>query len=137
FLLSGPDIAFWLALGLILVANSLYEAKYGRDRSGWRRSWSVLSSAPLALRTAGTFALISVLWSLWSSPSLSAWLALWPAAGVGGDARQACLPGLLVAGVAVEESAWRWLRQRDSAGRGHTRPAFLRVAGVTGASILL
>ena len=38
-LLLPQDILFWTFLGILVVANSLYEMKYGRKRSlGGRRS---------------------------------------------------------------------------------------------------
>jgi hypothetical protein len=81
FLLSLVDVLFWAILGLLVVANSLYEVKYGRKRVLGKRSWTFRSIVPLALRTAGTFSVICVLWSLWTSDSLSTWFSLWSIKG--------------------------------------------------------
>lgn len=79
---SLQDAGFWAILALLVVANALYEAKHGRQRSlGGQRAFRWGSSLGLVLRTLGTFSVICVLWSLWTCESLSAWLALWPALG--------------------------------------------------------
>jgi D-alanyl-lipoteichoic acid acyltransferase DltB (MBOAT superfamily) len=78
-LLVWQDVLFWTILGLLVVANSLYEIKHGRRRSlgtpvrNWR---SVLVTA---LKTCATFWAIAVLWSFWTADSLSDWLSLWQA----------------------------------------------------------
>ena len=69
---SWTDTIFWTILGALVVANVIYEAQHKRPRTspGWR------SRAFLAMRTAGTFATITFLWSLWTSPTLSSWVYL-------------------------------------------------------------
>jgi D-alanyl-lipoteichoic acid acyltransferase DltB (MBOAT superfamily) len=81
FLLTATDVLFWTILGALMVANTLYEAKFGRKRTLGK---AVVTSKDLALRglrTAGTFATIIVLWSLWTSPSVAEWFALFSFAG--------------------------------------------------------
>ena len=51
--------------------------KHGRQRKLASSTWSVRSAAGLMLRTGGTFVCISLLWSLWSTPELSTWIAMW------------------------------------------------------------
>jgi D-alanyl-lipoteichoic acid acyltransferase DltB (MBOAT superfamily) len=65
---SVPDALFWGVLGVLVLVGVQLDA---------RRSRSL--SQPLALRaaqTVGTFATIALLWSLWSSPSVTAWLGM-------------------------------------------------------------
>ena len=72
FSLSWTDTIFWGVLGLLVIANVVYESQHKARRtapSWWDRGF-------LALRTAGTFATIVILWSLWSSPTISSWLYL-------------------------------------------------------------
>ena len=77
-LLLPQDILFWVCLGILVVANSLYEMKYGRKRSlGAKFSWR--SVGAMTLKGYATFWLICVLWSLWNSESLDAWFVLWRA----------------------------------------------------------
>jgi hypothetical protein len=83
---SKPDALFWGILGLLVLINVQLDARRSRNRGAGRiksRATAVaarrLELGPLAwrgLKTAGTFTTVAVLWSLWSSPSLSAWLDL-------------------------------------------------------------
>ncbi len=76
FLLTGPDMLFWFILACLVVVNTLYEARRGRKRTLGQRSMTVRDIAALALGTAGTFTVMAVLWSLWSSDSIRDWIAL-------------------------------------------------------------
>jgi hypothetical protein len=76
FLLTAPDMLFWFILACLVVANTLYEVRRGRKRTLGQRSMTVGNIAALALRTAGTFTVMAVLWSLWSSDSIRDWIAL-------------------------------------------------------------
>jgi len=74
---SWPDVLFWFILAILVLVNSLWEMKRGRQRKLASGTYSVRSAFGLTLRTAGTFACISLLWSLWSSASVSEWVGLW------------------------------------------------------------
>jgi D-alanyl-lipoteichoic acid acyltransferase DltB (MBOAT superfamily) len=80
-LLVWQDVLFWVILGLVVVANSLYEIRYGRDRSLGKSVQTWRSLSILTLKTFATFWFICVLWSFWTAESLSAWLSLWSALG--------------------------------------------------------
>lgn len=82
-LLSWPDVIFWAILAVLLVANSLHEAKRGRKRSLGGGLPSMQESARHGLAVAGTFTTICVLWSLWSSHTVGDWLHLWGQARLG------------------------------------------------------
>jgi hypothetical protein len=70
---TWPDTCFWFVLGLLVLANSLWELKRGRLRKLTSSAYSLRETLGLAVRTATTFMIISLLWSLWSTPSLSLW----------------------------------------------------------------
>ena len=76
------DILFWAILGLLVVVNSLWEMKHGRERKLGKASWTWRASATLTLKTIATFSFICVLWSFWMTESIAAWLSLWSAVGV-------------------------------------------------------
>jgi hypothetical protein len=76
FLLTAPDMLFWFILACLVVVNTLYEARRGRKRTLGQSSLSVGDIAALALRTAATFTVMAILWSLWSSDSIRDWIAL-------------------------------------------------------------
>lgn len=81
---SLPDALFWGILGLLVLVNVQVDAR----RSRVKRPAGAAASGSSALafrvaRTAGTFAAITLLWSLWSSPSVGAWLSMLQR-GIGG-----------------------------------------------------
>ena len=76
FLFTEPDMLFWLVLACLVVINTLHEARRGRKRNLGQRSMTIGDIASLALRTAGTYTLMAVLWGLWSSDSIRDWIAL-------------------------------------------------------------
>jgi len=69
---SWTDTIFWLLLGALVITNVIYESrpKARRTSSTWRHR------GLLAMRIFGTFAVITVLWSLWTSPTFSSWIYL-------------------------------------------------------------
>ena len=70
-----PDALFWGILGVLVLINVQLDARRGARRAGGA-SRSPLSLAIRAARIVGTFATIALLWSLWSSPSVGAWVDL-------------------------------------------------------------
>ncbi len=76
FLLTTPDMLFWFILACLVIVNTLYESRRGRKRTLGQHSLTIGDIAALALRTSGTFTVMAVLWSLWSSDSIRDWIAL-------------------------------------------------------------
>lgn len=72
YTLTWPDTIFWGILGILVVANVFYDSlhKHQQKDSSWQ------ARAIHAAQVLGTFVVITTLWSLWSSPSLSAWIYL-------------------------------------------------------------
>ena len=72
---SVTDALFWGILGVLVLINVQLDAR----RSGRRTDGSpaTLTGRILRmLRVAGTLATVTLLWSLWSSPSIASWIAL-------------------------------------------------------------
>ncbi|MGQ0719937.1 MAG: SGNH/GDSL hydrolase family protein [Candidatus Eiseniibacteriota bacterium] len=137
FPVTAPDILFWSLLGLLVVVNSLHEAAHGRRRSLTAAAWSLRDSFLLALRTLGIFALVCVLWSVWTAGSLAAWLALWGSASedpLGGTGPVAAVVVLLLAGGTLA----RWLAGRVPAPRvSGDKLLFWRSAAATSFALVL
>lgn len=131
------DALFWGLLGILVIADQLREAvrparrlAAGRQTPGQRLSHG--------LRVARTFLLLTTLWSLWSTDSVSQWLDLWRRA-----------PGLaptLVALYLVLSGLATWLETRGANGPRSPRLSpssptpwapVPRAAGVTGALLAL
>ena len=74
-LIELNDVIFWTVLALLVLVNSLYETRHGRARILTRtRTWR--ESAGLVFRTIGTFCVICVLWSFWTSESVADWVLM-------------------------------------------------------------
>jgi D-alanyl-lipoteichoic acid acyltransferase DltB (MBOAT superfamily) len=70
-----PDAMFWGILGILVLVNVQLEARRARHRrTGPGETAPRL--ALRALRVAGTFTTIALLWSLWSSPSVGSWVVM-------------------------------------------------------------
>jgi D-alanyl-lipoteichoic acid acyltransferase DltB (MBOAT superfamily) len=128
FLLVWQDVLFWAILGALVVINSLWEAKHGRERrlAGSSRSWRNMLS--LTLATFGTFTFICLLWSFWTSESIAAWLSLWSAVGSAFTADIGVIPGVALAAVLASAAgsvsgAGRGNGKAPPANRSSWRPA--------------
>jgi len=76
-----PDALFWGILGALVLVNVQFDARGGPARARSRKApagaaWNPAKLGTRAIKVACTFTVISLLWSLWSSPSLSAWIDL-------------------------------------------------------------
>lgn len=89
------DILFWTLLGVLVVINSLWEARRGRERSLGKPAWSFRSLSLLSLKIAGMFAFICVLWSFWTCESIGEWLSLWKVIGAQVTSNAGSAPFLL------------------------------------------
>ncbi len=78
-LLVLQDVLFWAILGILVVFNALYEIHYGRSRRLGKTKQTWQNLAILTLKGFVTFWFICVLWSFWTSETLSAWFSLWSA----------------------------------------------------------
>jgi len=77
FKVQGKDLIYFSTLGLLLVLNSvvgLLPKKAAAPRSKMQEAFRV------ALRTAGTFSVMTVLWSVWTCDTFQQWLDIWKVA---------------------------------------------------------
>jgi alginate O-acetyltransferase complex protein AlgI len=72
FSLGWQDTFFWGILGILVIISVLFESR--RKRRRMDSSWHM--QALHAAQVLGTFALVTTLWSLWSSPSVNSWIFL-------------------------------------------------------------
>ncbi len=76
---SVPDALFWGILGLLVMANVQLDLRAPRTRTLKKAREARPTPRALAVRslkTAGTLLTITLLWSLWSSPSVGDWVAM-------------------------------------------------------------
>ncbi len=69
WLFSTTDIAFWVVIGLLLVANTLREQRRGRARQLTAQAPASAHAWRDAMQTAGMFTVMAVLWGVWTSPT--------------------------------------------------------------------
>jgi D-alanyl-lipoteichoic acid acyltransferase DltB (MBOAT superfamily) len=140
FSVSAPDILFWTLFGLLVVINTLYEAKHGRKREIGKHAQTWGDIASLGLRIAGTFCAICLLWSLWVSTSVSEWLSLWSVPGITWKDVSVLGPALIGAAVlALWAGATSRAERASSPGmpvRGGVQPSFFSSAALTASFIL-
>ncbi len=125
-LLVWQDVLFWAILGVLVVFNSLYEIKHGRKRTLGKEERTWRDVVKLVLKTYATFWFITVLWSFWTSETLSDWFSLWAALGGPYDAKFLLFPLLVLVVIAIgsiprasirnvratQQSQVDWMRQR-------------------------
>jgi hypothetical protein len=97
FLLAWNDVLFWTLLAVLVVVNAVREWRRGRQRRLTDRALPWRDTLRAAAATVGMFCTICVLWSLWSTESLTTWLSLWSAAAVPPTPNQAWRMALLLA----------------------------------------
>jgi D-alanyl-lipoteichoic acid acyltransferase DltB (MBOAT superfamily) len=73
FPLPLRDIAFWGVLAALVTVNSVWEAKKGRKRTLGAKKVNPREVVVNGLKAAGTFLVICVLWSVWTSRSMDEW----------------------------------------------------------------
>jgi alginate O-acetyltransferase complex protein AlgI len=76
-----PDALFWGILGALVMVNVQLDARNGAARNRSRHihaqtGWRSAELGIRAIKIMATFTAVALLWSLWSSPSLSDWFAL-------------------------------------------------------------
>ncbi len=76
FLITLQDIIFWLVLGVLVTLSVWNESRSKKKPVAKTGLDSVRLAALLAAKTVFTFLTITLLWSLWTSDSVSAWLAM-------------------------------------------------------------
>ena len=136
FPITVTDAVFWSILAALLMASTLYEARYGRLRTIAARVWTPRLLAVQGLKIGGTIGLLSVLWSLWMSPSFGEWLALWSVDRVATlphlPSPQVWLVGILLTGVSVLPGS-RWTTSFTMPTREWS---FARSVAISAASII-
>jgi D-alanyl-lipoteichoic acid acyltransferase DltB (MBOAT superfamily) len=130
FPLEWQDVLFWGILCILVVFGSLGElARPQKRKLGRRPAWSLR----LALRRMGTFTVLCVLWSLWSSESLVDWVVMWTVAENVTGRDLWTLAAIVAAGLLIAGRDWS-VREADNrtALPFYRQPAFQSAAILAG-----
>ncbi len=111
FLLTATDVLFWTILGLLVVVNSVWEAKRGRRRSLGEQKWSAIRAVIHGLKVLAMFVTLTILWTFWSSPNLGVFGSLVAAASHSPAYEWAQLALILVSMLAIGVAV-QYLRSR-------------------------
>lgn len=136
-LLEWHDALFWAILAVLVVGNSLYEARHGRDRALARRTRSFAAMSAQAFSVIGTFITICLLWSMWSSDSLSQWMSMWATTGWAWLGFAILIPSLYAASFWLNNLARRQPPLPEAPTRAPRHPGFWRMAVTTSLGIVL
>jgi hypothetical protein len=137
FLLTAPDMLFWFILASLVVVNTLYDAKRGRKRTLGQQSASGQEIAGMALRSAGTFSIMAILWSLWSSASITDWISMLSVVKLTWQNIAMLLITFLLIAALFGLKIWSDTRTGSKAGRTAKQPDFFRSAAATAGPILV
>lgn len=96
FSLTTQDTVFWGSLAVLVAVNAAWEMRRSYRR-GLRRKANAGALITRSVGTILTFAMLSLLWSIWSSESWTVWLRLWQHA----DATWAMWTGFMLLGVGI------------------------------------
>ena len=136
-LLVWQDVLFWAILGGLVVINSLWEAKHGRERRIGKAPRTWRSLALLALGTFGTFSFTCLLWSFWTSESIEAWLSLWTAVAGAFTADLSTVPGIVIAAVLASTAGRNASGGGKSQNTKHRGVPWIRPAILTTVSLIV
>ncbi len=137
YLLSAPDVLFWTFFGLLVLANSLYEARRGRKRKLGKTSWNFRETVVLSLQALGVFVTITLLWSLWTSPTVADFFGLWAVVSNPLDSLLDLWPLLLVVAAIFAAKFWFSWAGEENPNRLQETSYFFRDSALTGAAILI
>ncbi len=139
FPITWPDALFWGILGVLVAANSVWESKRPKKRAVPSGEWSLPHATRYSLRVLGMFVLITTLWTLWSSESVSDFVGLIVTATQDSVANWALFILILAALVAVGVLAQYLIHRGWELTVTGSAPSFARSAAYTlvGAVVVL
>ncbi|MDZ4701006.1 MAG: hypothetical protein SH809_14960 [Rhodothermales bacterium] len=138
FPLTVVDGVYWAVLGVLVAANSVWEAKKGKKgKALGAKAWDLGAKARLALQTVATFAFLGLMWSFWSSESAGEWWSVMKQAG-NSPASEFGLVVLALLGLTVLLLLYFYLEHRGwSFVFDERKTSFTKTAVFTGVGIVL
>lgn len=77
FPLATCDILFWMTFGITVMLNSMYQERYGQNKTiDTSETWQLKSALLQIIKTIGIFLFMCTIWMMWSSSSITEWLYL-------------------------------------------------------------
>jgi D-alanyl-lipoteichoic acid acyltransferase DltB (MBOAT superfamily) len=130
-LLAPQDVLFWAILAVLVVINGLIELRRGPKRtlSGADHNWRRLLSR--AARTYATFWVICIIWSFWTTESVTSWLSMWSVLRGGYTIKVLLFPSLMLAVIVLGTFESHMPRGKGAVRlQSHTRDLAVTVASM-------
>lgn len=136
FLLTPQDLLFWLILTVLILINMLYEARRGRERALGHRELTFGGTLGLAVRTAGIFTIMAILWALWGGDSIQDWISLLSVVRITLGDISVLVVAFLGLTAVMAAAIWVSARGGTTLTTGQKRPPLARTLAATGAPLL-
>ena len=136
FPLTTVDGVYWMVLGVLVAINSVWETKAGKKKRLSVQGFDARAVLKLTLKTVVTFVFLALMWSFWSSESVSEW---WSVMGASGGSGAMAWVWILVglAGLFVVLVGKEWLESKGlHVFFDERKMSFQSVAGRTSAMAL-
>jgi lysophospholipase L1-like esterase len=130
FPLLIQDAVFWTFLGVAVAINALIEYKSGRVRASKGHQWNAWAAFILSLKTVAMFCVMSLLWSFWTSSSVTEWVAIMNIGFRSSDGEKLVLVGIIGTAIVIG-TLWQILMRRSWVLSAEQQPPFLRAAAST------
>lgn len=137
FPFSIPDGFFWGSLGALMTVNAMYESRRGRRRRLVQRVSTGRELLVLTGKSFGVFVVMTVLWSIWISPSLGAWYDVVRGAAFRWDELVLWLLALFVVLALARVVAERWDLLVEGKGASGPTAGYVRMVLPTAIVVLL
>jgi hypothetical protein len=122
---------------MLVVVNTVYDARRSQKRTLGKRAWSVKDIVAQALRAAGTFSAMAILWALWNSDSITDWIDLLSVVKLTFASIGVLVLSFSAITVLFGLVTWFEARAETSTGPSTKAPDFFRSAVMTGVTLLL
>ena len=132
---TAQDAIFWTVLAVLVIINTLHEQRYKRRKQLKQRIVKGWPAVRLALQTIGTFLVICILWSAWTSRSLPTWVEMMSFAGKMSVANALWIVGVLI--LIGAASVVLSPRHRDRTGAASSRKGLAGTFGFSAGGVVL
>jgi hypothetical protein len=101
FPIRWQDGAFWTALGVCMIWNTLRENRTKGARGRRARTWTVQNAFGQGWRILVTYCFLAVIWSLWACESWAGWVAMMTLQGDARGVSEFLRPSLVIAPIVL------------------------------------
>jgi hypothetical protein len=101
FHFSTVDSIFWALLGVLVIVNSIYQAKYPKRATLGKPVWRWKNAVILSTKVVAMFTFMTMLWAFWSGSSVKEFFSLLSVASTGTAGEFALLFAAFAAAIVI------------------------------------